>query len=207
LTGYISKGIALCGKGSVRHARAAFDVASFFTNQDSKTNHHLFLIKVGRILLAFSLLHCVFQAIALFNADQHEEAMLLVKELSAACPNVDPLGCRVVEVSIIQARSIIKTDLCNSHIRHIYVFSSELKHWTVRIMTKPLITSLTPPTRALPHRKPFIKHSGNSPWYVKMVYTDLFHKWALLCPALRLGPRVPVSYNTPETVPDIPLCR
>ncbi|KAG2741428.1 WD40 repeat-like protein [Suillus brevipes Sb2] len=32
LTGYISKGIALCGKGLVREARAAFDVASMFTN-------------------------------------------------------------------------------------------------------------------------------------------------------------------------------
>jgi tetratricopeptide (TPR) repeat protein len=81
LTGYISKGIALCGKGLVREARIAFDVASMFTKQDSDTNHFLLLIKV----------------IALFNADQHEEAMLLVKELAAACPNADPLGCRVVE--------------------------------------------------------------------------------------------------------------
>ncbi|KAG1787199.1 uncharacterized protein HD556DRAFT_1530619 [Suillus plorans] len=39
----------------------------------------------------------VFQAIALFNADQHEEAMLLIKYLDAACPNVDPLARRVVE--------------------------------------------------------------------------------------------------------------
>ncbi|KAG2339395.1 hypothetical protein BDR05DRAFT_967930, partial [Suillus weaverae] len=81
LTGYISKGIALCGKGHVREARIAFDIASMFTNQDPDTNHFLLLIK----------------AIALFNADQHEEAMLLVKELAAACPNADLLGCRVVE--------------------------------------------------------------------------------------------------------------
>ncbi|KAG2737377.1 hypothetical protein P692DRAFT_20652962, partial [Suillus brevipes Sb2] len=33
LAGYISKGIALCGKGLVREARAAFDVASMFTNK------------------------------------------------------------------------------------------------------------------------------------------------------------------------------
>ncbi|KAG2742064.1 WD40 repeat-like protein [Suillus brevipes Sb2] len=78
---YISKGIALCGKGLVREARAAFDVASMFTNQDSNTNHFLLLIK----------------AIALFNAAQHEEAMFLVNELAAACPNADILGCRVVE--------------------------------------------------------------------------------------------------------------
>ncbi|KAG1766605.1 hypothetical protein EV702DRAFT_1282874 [Suillus placidus] len=80
LTGFISKGIALCGQGHIREARATFDVASLFTNQDSETNHFLLLIK----------------AIALFSADQHEEAMLLVKELAAACPTSD-LGCRVVE--------------------------------------------------------------------------------------------------------------
>ncbi|KIK39172.1 hypothetical protein CY34DRAFT_808550, partial [Suillus luteus UH-Slu-Lm8-n1] len=79
-TGYISKGIALCGKGHVQEARAAFDVASIFMREDSIPNHFLLLIK----------------AIALFNADQHNEAMLLVKELAAASPDAD-LGCRVVE--------------------------------------------------------------------------------------------------------------
>jgi hypothetical protein len=39
------------------------------------------------------------QAIALFNANQHEEAILRVQELAAACPNADILACRVVEVS------------------------------------------------------------------------------------------------------------
>ncbi|KAG1799936.1 uncharacterized protein HD556DRAFT_1525177 [Suillus plorans] len=81
LIGFISKGIALCGKGHVWEARVAFDVASMFTNQNSETNQFLLLIK----------------AIALFNADQHEEAMLLIKDLDAACPNVDPLARRVVE--------------------------------------------------------------------------------------------------------------
>ncbi|KAG2341477.1 hypothetical protein BDR05DRAFT_965159 [Suillus weaverae] len=81
LTGFISKGIALCGQGHIREARAAFDVASLFTNQDSKTNHFLLLIK----------------AIAVFSADQHDEAMVLIKELAAACPTSD-LGCRVVEI-------------------------------------------------------------------------------------------------------------
>jgi hypothetical protein len=103
LTGYISKGIALCGKGLVREARAAFDVASMFTNKDSNTNHLLLLIKVGEIRLAYPLLHSAFQAIALFNAAQHEEAMFLVNELAAACPNVDILGCRVVEVSVMRS--------------------------------------------------------------------------------------------------------
>jgi hypothetical protein len=41
-----------------------------------------------------------FQAIALFNANQDEEALLLVQEL-AVRPNADPLACHVVEVSIM----------------------------------------------------------------------------------------------------------
>ncbi|KAG1786303.1 uncharacterized protein HD556DRAFT_1539637 [Suillus plorans] len=45
LTGYISKGIALCGKGRVLDARAAFDVASMYTDQDSEITHFLLLIK------------------------------------------------------------------------------------------------------------------------------------------------------------------
>ncbi|KAG2743238.1 hypothetical protein P692DRAFT_201795091 [Suillus brevipes Sb2] len=94
-TGYISKGIALCGKGHVREARIAFDIASVFTNQDLKTSHFLLLIK----------------AIALFNADQHEEAMLLVKELAAACPNADILACRVVE-------TYLRVQLGNKASRH-----------------------------------------------------------------------------------------
>ncbi|KAG1893754.1 uncharacterized protein F5891DRAFT_1258305 [Suillus fuscotomentosus] len=81
LVGFVSKGITLCGKGHVREARIAFDVASMFTNQNSETNQFLLLIK----------------AIALFNADQHDEAMLLIKDLAAACPNADPLARRVVE--------------------------------------------------------------------------------------------------------------
>ncbi|KAG2113754.1 uncharacterized protein F5147DRAFT_834759 [Suillus discolor] len=81
LIGFISKGIALRGKGHVREARVAFDVVSMFTNQDPETKQFLLLIK----------------AIALFNADQHEEAILSIKELDTACPNVEPLARRVVE--------------------------------------------------------------------------------------------------------------
>ncbi|KAG1878755.1 hypothetical protein C8R48DRAFT_830519 [Suillus tomentosus] len=81
LTGYISKGIALCGKGLVPDARAAFDVASMYTDQDSQILHFLLLIKV----------------ITLFNADQHDEASLLLKELTTGCPNADTRACRIVE--------------------------------------------------------------------------------------------------------------
>ncbi|KAG2335859.1 hypothetical protein BDR05DRAFT_205929, partial [Suillus weaverae] len=80
-TGYISKGIALCGKGYIRHARAAFDVAFMYTDQDPERTHFLLLIKV----------------IALFDADQHEEADLLLKELAAGCPNADTSASHIVE--------------------------------------------------------------------------------------------------------------
>ncbi|KAG1887519.1 WD40-repeat-containing domain protein [Suillus fuscotomentosus] len=47
LVGFISKGIALCGKGHVREARIAFDVASMFTSQNSQINQFLLLIKIN----------------------------------------------------------------------------------------------------------------------------------------------------------------
>ncbi|KAG1797426.1 uncharacterized protein HD556DRAFT_255574 [Suillus plorans] len=74
-------GIALCGKGRIPDARAAFDVASMYTDQDPKILHFLLLIKV----------------ITLFNADQYHEADLLLNELTTGCLNVDILGCCVVQ--------------------------------------------------------------------------------------------------------------
>ncbi|KAG1793138.1 uncharacterized protein HD556DRAFT_522194 [Suillus plorans] len=81
LIGYISDGIALCGKGCVSDARAAFDVASMYTEQDSQILHFLLLIK----------------AIALFDADHHDEANLLLKKLTAGCPHADTCMCHIVE--------------------------------------------------------------------------------------------------------------
>ncbi|KAG0707124.1 hypothetical protein DFH29DRAFT_1076603 [Suillus ampliporus] len=81
LTGYISKGIALCGKLQLWDAMKAFDIAFMFANEYSKTIHFLLLIK----------------AIALFNANQHEDAMIRVQELTVTCPNADTLACRIVE--------------------------------------------------------------------------------------------------------------
>jgi hypothetical protein len=43
----------------------------------------------------------VLQAIALFNANEHDEAVLRVQELAAACPDADTLACYIVEVSIM----------------------------------------------------------------------------------------------------------
>ncbi|KAG2340338.1 WD40 repeat-like protein, partial [Suillus weaverae] len=126
-TGYISKGIALCGQGHVREARAAFDVASMFTNQDSETNHFLLLTK----------------AIALFSADQHEEAMLLIKELAAACPTTDLLGCRVVETYLRVQLGINAFDSArhNEAAHHFTAavdsgaFSSKTIHWIYEDLT------------------------------------------------------------------------
>ncbi|KAG2363059.1 hypothetical protein BDR07DRAFT_1332384 [Suillus spraguei] len=84
LTGYISKGIAHCGKGHVLDTRISFNIAFLFTNQESEAVHFLLLIKV----------------IALFNLDQLEEAMLLLKELAATRPNPDIFACRVVEAHL-----------------------------------------------------------------------------------------------------------
>jgi WD40 repeat protein len=81
LIGFISQGIALCGKGQVRDSAKSFDLAFVSANGNPKTAHILFLIK----------------AIALFNANEHEEAIQRVQELAADFPDTDPLACRVVE--------------------------------------------------------------------------------------------------------------
>ncbi|KAG1785642.1 heterokaryon incompatibility protein-domain-containing protein, partial [Suillus plorans] len=79
--GCISKGIALCGQNRIEAAMKAFDLAFIFADEDSKTIHFLLLIK----------------AIALFNANQHEDAMERVHELATACHSADTLACRMVE--------------------------------------------------------------------------------------------------------------
>jgi len=45
--GYISKGIALCGKKQVRDAKRAFDLAFTFAGGDTKTTYSLFMIMAG----------------------------------------------------------------------------------------------------------------------------------------------------------------
>jgi hypothetical protein len=102
LIGYISEGIALCGKKQARNANKAFDLASTFTDGDPQTIHFLFLVKVGGIVLVYPMPHYSYQAMALFSANQHADAMRRVRELAAACPNADTaLMCRIVEVSTI----------------------------------------------------------------------------------------------------------
>jgi hypothetical protein len=59
LTGYISKGIALCGKNRLQDAIRAFDLASVFTNSDSETT----------LLLLVKVRTPIFLGIPCFNTD------------------------------------------------------------------------------------------------------------------------------------------
>jgi hypothetical protein len=47
------------------------------------------------------MIHNCFQAVTLFNAGQHEEAIMRVQELAKACPGTDIHACWIVEVSIM----------------------------------------------------------------------------------------------------------
>lgn len=92
LTGFISKGISLCGKKRIREAMTAFDIASTFTNGDSKTNLLIFLIK----------------SIALFSANEHRDAIMRIKELaSTSSSDVDPIPCCIVEAYLRVQAGII----------------------------------------------------------------------------------------------------
>ncbi|KAG1786336.1 uncharacterized protein HD556DRAFT_1449839 [Suillus plorans] len=81
LMGCISKGIAHCGKKQFRDAMKAFDIAFMHVDADLNKTRLLLLIK----------------AIALFNANQHDEAILRVQELATTRPNPNSLACGVVE--------------------------------------------------------------------------------------------------------------
>ncbi|KAG2363718.1 hypothetical protein BDR07DRAFT_1403379, partial [Suillus spraguei] len=85
LMGCISKGIALCGKRQFQNAMKAFDLGFLFVDANLKKTHLLLLIK----------------AIALFNAHEHEEAILRVQDLATTCPSVDILACQIVEVNSV----------------------------------------------------------------------------------------------------------
>ncbi|KAG2336554.1 hypothetical protein BDR05DRAFT_953280 [Suillus weaverae] len=81
LIGYISKGIAHCRAGYIWDARVAFDIPFMYTNQELEPIRFLLLIK----------------AITLFNADQYDEAYLLLKELTTGCLNTNTCACHIME--------------------------------------------------------------------------------------------------------------
>ncbi|KAG2351797.1 hypothetical protein BDR07DRAFT_1007968 [Suillus spraguei] len=71
-------------------------------------------------------------AIALFGADQHDEASLLLKELTTACPNADTRTCHRASISTCSAGN---QKPCMAH-----------------VTTKQLSISLPPSIAALYHR-------------------------------------------------------
>ncbi|KAG0701114.1 hypothetical protein DFH29DRAFT_876116 [Suillus ampliporus] len=85
LFGYISKGIALCGNDNLLDAMEAFDLACVFSDRHPITADLLLLIK----------------AVALFNANHHDEARRRVQGLAAAYQCSDTLLCRVVNLAIL----------------------------------------------------------------------------------------------------------
>nr|AFB76151.1 hypothetical protein [Suillus grevillei] len=85
LLGHISKGIALCGNQQFYDAMEAFDLAFIFLNRDPIAIDFLFLIK----------------AIALFNANRHDEAMRRVQELSTAYQRSGTSPYSIVNVGFI----------------------------------------------------------------------------------------------------------
>jgi hypothetical protein len=80
--GYMSKGIALYGKGQTLEASTAFDLALRLATGDSATHHLLFLIK----------------AIATFNTGAYEEALMSVNDMAEVSLNADLLACQVVQI-------------------------------------------------------------------------------------------------------------
>jgi hypothetical protein len=66
-----------------------------------------------------------YQAMGLFNASQHADAMRRVRELAAAYPNADTtLACRVVEVSAVHSLSCVFIDLSGHRTLGVYAYSA-----------------------------------------------------------------------------------
>ncbi|KAG2038335.1 hypothetical protein BDR03DRAFT_1010027 [Suillus americanus] len=121
LTGYIAQGIALCGKQLVKDARTAFNLAFTFTDGYSDATLFLFLIK----------------AIALFNVNEHKEAMPLVEQL-AADPNTDPLVCRVLEASLQVQLGTVAFEGAN--------LNEAVNHFAAAVLASIFLATLAPPS-------------------------------------------------------------
>ncbi|KAG1785064.1 uncharacterized protein HD556DRAFT_1460881 [Suillus plorans] len=96
LAGYIAKGIALCGKQRLNDARTAFDLGFTFTQGNTDATVFLYLIKARCLFVLHTLCLIIFQAIALFNANRHDEAMLCVNQLAST----DSIACSVFMASL-----------------------------------------------------------------------------------------------------------
>lgn len=100
----------------------AFDFAFVFSNSDPNIINLLLLIKVLSSLffiVRWSHNRCYFvQAIALFNAGRHVEAVRRVQDLTtAASQHSDSIPCGVVNVSLVSdLMSFLTLDQTLSHI-------------------------------------------------------------------------------------------
>jgi tetratricopeptide (TPR) repeat protein len=82
LIGYLAKAIAHYGLKQIREANVAFDLALRFAAGDSATHHLLVLIR----------------AIATFNTNAYDEALMYVNDMAEVSFDADLLICQVVQV-------------------------------------------------------------------------------------------------------------
>ncbi|KAG2751067.1 hypothetical protein P692DRAFT_20920128 [Suillus brevipes Sb2] len=172
LTGYISKGIALCGKNHLQDAIRAFDLASVFTNSDSETTL-LLLVK----------------AVALFNANQHKDAMLRVQGLADVCPSTDTLACRVVEAYICVHLGTNALD-GGRHSEAVDYFTAAVK-----------ASAFTSQSDIHLKYEDFVVVREHDTTLI------FFSCLTFCCPALRVGPQVLVGKCKPEKMQCAPSCR
>lgn len=118
LTGFISQGIALCGKGQVQDSAKVFDLAFVSANGDPKMAHIPFLIK----------------AIALFIANEREEAIQRVQELAADFPEINPLACCVIEAYLHVQLGTTASDATH--------YSDAVGHFTAAVNVSAFISQL-----------------------------------------------------------------
>ncbi|KAG0701427.1 hypothetical protein DFH29DRAFT_1000285 [Suillus ampliporus] len=83
--GYVSKGIALCGKEQLWDAVESFDLTLMCLNRGLITVDILLLIK----------------AVAFFNSGRHDEAMRRIQNLANSYQHSDTLPCSIVNLAMI----------------------------------------------------------------------------------------------------------
>ncbi|KAG2349765.1 hypothetical protein BDR05DRAFT_252598 [Suillus weaverae] len=114
LSGYLSMGIALCGQMQVQDGMKALDLTFMFSNEDLKIIHFILLIK----------------AIALFNANQHEEAILRIQQLAVVCTNANAVTCHAVQAYLhLQLGSDALDNAC---------YNEAVDHFTAAVNTNPV---------------------------------------------------------------------
>lgn len=184
----------------------AFDLAFMFANENSNIVHFLLLIKARSFFLTYSVFPYGLQAIAIFNAGQHEEAIIRVQELAAACPNNDTVACRIVEVSIMSLIDItfVLSALIFLNLAHQSYLCFQLG---INAMNDAHHNEAADHFTAAVNSDAFSSTSAIHSIYEDLVVVRLYHSFkhiiqvdSVLCTALRMGPEVIVEKRTPETV-------